>query len=511
MASVYLKRQTWYARYKNATGSWVATATTAKTKSEAKRIAEDLERRCERQRLGLEVMPIDSNMTFGQLCEWWLKEWCPAPSLAREQCRLRRHCIEDPLGKVLLKDLTAFQIETKFRDLEKVNPKERRKPHAPASLNKLRATLHSVFRRARKPGFWTRPNPIDDIETKRVPKPVYQTLSAEEVPLVLAQIPLDWRALFATAIYTAMRKGELFGLRKSDVDLAARTITVARSYGRDTTKGGHADMLPIATPLVPFLEWAMRHSPSELMFPDADGKMRKEGADPEKILRTALGRAGIVEGYEHVCRRCKARGQPHSEHHPDAEVRRCPACGMRLWPRAIPRWLRFQDLRHSTGTLLLRCGVDPHRVQRIMRHRDVKLTTSTYAHLIVEDLRDAAERIAPLDPVDSPDSTGSHPNGQGHTPFVTRLLPAEIEAKKKAESAEISLANPASCDEREKGFEPSTPALARRCSTAELFPHLSALGEVPESAGDIAILTGHRQALCAPPPLLASMVRNPRK
>lgn len=26
--------------------------------------------------------------------------------------------------------------------------------------------------------------------------------------------------------------------------------------------------------------------------------------------------------------------------------------------------------------------------------------------------------------------------------------------------------------EREKGFEPSTPALARRCSTAELFPHL---------------------------------------
>ena len=27
--------------------------------------------------------------------------------------------------------------------------------------------------------------------------------------------------------------------------------------------------------------------------------------------------------------------------------------------------------------------------------------------------------------------------------------------------------------EREKGFEPSTLALARRCSTTELFPHVS--------------------------------------
>jgi len=38
--------------------------------------------------------------------------------------------------------------------------------------------------------------------------------------------------------------------------------------------------------------------------------------------------------------------------------------------------------------MLLRAGVDAHRVQRILRHADVRTTTATYAHLGVDDLRD---------------------------------------------------------------------------------------------------------------------------
>ena len=39
-----------------------------------------------------------------------------------------------------------------------------------------------------------------------------------------------------------------------DVDLRGRTIMVCRSHERETTKGGHADTVPIAAELVPFLE-----------------------------------------------------------------------------------------------------------------------------------------------------------------------------------------------------------------------------------------------------------------
>ncbi len=69
---------------------------------------------------------------------------------------------------------------------------------------------------------------------------------------------------------------------------------------------------------------------------------------------------------------------------------------MKLWPKALPRPTRFHDLRHTTATLLLRAGVDPSRVQRVLRHRDVKTTTGTYGHLDVEDLRSAVEKLPDL-------------------------------------------------------------------------------------------------------------------
>jgi len=53
--------------------------------------------------------------------------------------------------------------------------------------------------------------------------------------------------------------------------------------------------------------------------------------------------------------------------------------------------MRFHDLRHGFATELLRRGVDVHRVQRLMRHSDVRVTTRIYGHLMVEDLRAAVE------------------------------------------------------------------------------------------------------------------------
>lgn len=71
-------------------------------------------------------------------------------------------------------------------------------------------------------------------------------LRVEEVARVLAQLHPRWRPLFATAIYTGLRKGELAALRREDVDLEARLLVVRRSWDRQTTKGGHADVVPIA-------------------------------------------------------------------------------------------------------------------------------------------------------------------------------------------------------------------------------------------------------------------------
>ena len=97
----------------------------------------------------------------------------------------------------------------------------------------------------------------------------------------------------------------------------------------------------------------------------------------------------------HVCRQCKAKGTPHEEKHDDDELRRCPnqGCGRKLWPKRIPRHIRFHDRRYTTATLLLTAGVPPFAVQRILRHSDPKRTTEVYGHVVPGFLRDAIDQL----------------------------------------------------------------------------------------------------------------------
>src|SRR2546428_13911074 len=97
MASVYDKAGKWYLRWKGPDGRWRDQVSTAQSKTQARRLAGELERRAETQRLGLEPLPPDSSMTLGQLCEWWLRERCPRSSVYRQRSRLRRHALETPL------------------------------------------------------------------------------------------------------------------------------------------------------------------------------------------------------------------------------------------------------------------------------------------------------------------------------------------------------------------------------------------------------------------------------
>jgi integrase len=460
MASVYQKRRVWYVSYKDGRGLRRLVRTTAETKTEAKRLALELERGAERQRLGLEELPSECGLTLSELCDWWLKTWCKPRRAENLRLRLKRHVFETPLGKTLVPRVTAAVIEAQLCEMQSNGL-------SASTQNSIRATLHTVFSRARKSRLWSGPNPVADVEAKRVPRRVRDTLRAEEVPLLLAQVPADWRGVFATALYAGLRKGEIFGLCQGDVDLASRLLLVRRSYDEDTTKGAHADVIPIADPLVPYLRQAIQNSPSEYIFPDEHGRMRRRDRDPRKVLRRALARAGLVEGYEHVCRRCKAAKRvEHSWRHLDDSLRRCPdpKCRMKLWPRPIHRKMRFHDLRHATATLLLRAGVDIHRVQRILRHRNVALTASTYAHLNVEDLRPAVDAL-PASFVSLPQLPPAREKSEKTAPRATRLLPApHPDPKTKAAASQNHEGSRGLIDVGPTGFEPATSSVSRKRS-----------------------------------------------
>lgn len=414
MAYAYSRGKKFWIGYLDNRGRPRREPTVARTKTEAVRFARELERQHERQRKGLEPLPPeDGGGTVAALFEWWLENYSkPKPHTTHNKnvCTVTKHFLESPLAHVLLVDLTPGLIENFLQS--------KTETHSPQTVNHLRRFLVVAFNRARKAGRYLGKNPASDVERRQVTKKLPDFLSAQEVPLVLRALAPRWRALFATAIYTGMREGELLGLVKSKVNLERRQILVATSYGHGTTKGGREEPVPLAAELIPFLEHAMASSPSALVFPkhDGSGRMMREDVKLGPVLRAALARAGIVTGYNHVCRK---RGCGHGEQHPDAGLRHCPTHKMKLWPKALVRQIRFHDLRHTTASLLIMAGADLAAVQKILRHKDPKMTTQTYAHLEDQYLHQEIDRLKLGVQSISPVSRGSQHFTHAIKPLLT--------------------------------------------------------------------------------------------
>ena len=108
------------------------------------------------------------------------------------------------------------------------------------------------------------------------------------------KVPRRWRRLFALAVYTYMRAGELAALEWSDVDLTHGIIHVHRSLDDrrrgeiSSTKSDTARRIPIEPALMPLLL---------AMHQEARGKgrvMRMPGDGASAKLRSCLRRAGVT-------------------------------------------------------------------------------------------------------------------------------------------------------------------------------------------------------------------------
>jgi integrase len=424
-------------------GTWKRTMVPAgTTKREADRLAHELEQNSWREAEGLAVRRSDVPTTLTEICKWWWEERCPAASRLREEVRLKKHVLEGKIASMRLGQIDSSEISQLLHGMERAGS-------AAGSVNKLRSTLHSVFAQAIDAKKMTGANPVTGVKTRPVPKRAYSILRADEVSHVLDKAGDTWRDLCATALYLGLRKGELFGLRREDVNLVDRELTIARSHSAETTKGKKAVVLPIPKVLFPFLEHALSIAPGKVLFPTTDGAIRPESTSMDKVWHRILVRADVVTHYRHTCRRCVQRKRPATYEFADAAVKRCPHpdCGMRMWPAGVARPMRFHDVRHTTATLLLKAGVPIQHVQRILRHANIRTTVDTYGHLANEDLRAPLEllpkaRHVPV--VCTPTETGKE-EGPGPEP-------------KLAESGAFEM-------ERNTRFELATFALARRRST----------------------------------------------
>lgn len=118
-----------------------------------------------------------------------------------------------------------------------------------------------------------------------------------------AEIPRDWRELYAVACYLYLRPGELRSLLWSDVDLAAGVVHITKAYDEDAqevkppkTRNGVRDV-PIPPTLVPLERMKKRAKVSGAVLPlMADlNENRRAGWMRKHFTAAGLDRARLTE------------------------------------------------------------------------------------------------------------------------------------------------------------------------------------------------------------------------
>ncbi|MFJ2191134.1 tyrosine recombinase XerC [Kitasatospora sp. NPDC087861] len=171
-------------------------------------------------------------------------------------------------------------------------------------------------------------------------------------------------AAFVLAIALGMRRGEIVGLRWSEVDLDHRVLVVREQVQRvrgelyaDTTKSGKRRPVPLPRICVAALRWH---------------RMRQDEA------RRTAGDKWEETGYIFTTR----TGRP-------IEPTNLYRSFVRVSKAAEVPAIRLHDTRHGCATLLVACGVPPRVVMEILGHSQIGLTMNVYTHVAQDTQREA--------------------------------------------------------------------------------------------------------------------------
>ena len=253
-------------------------------------------------------------------------------------------------GERRLEDISTAEVERWRAQLVGVQ-----RELSNSSKNRILVLLHGVLGRACK--VWGLPlNPASRVERHavRVSGDI-EVFSPEEVwALVRAAANEQDAALFLTAAFTGMRRGELLALRWRDIDFSGCIVHVRASFAAGaltTPKSGKVRAVPLAPQVAEALARLSQREQftgeDDLVFAGLAGE-HLDGSALRRRYIEALGRAGL-------------------------------------------RPLRFHDLRHTFGSRMI-AKADIRRVQEWMGHADVQ-TTMRYLHFVprAEDARLVAE------------------------------------------------------------------------------------------------------------------------
>lgn len=253
------------------------------------------------------------------------------------------------LGDKVADSITPSDVDTELRRIAK--------KYAATTAHKTLGLLRQVFTFGVERGYVTESPAAHKVSLPRVMRGKPRALTPEEVAAIMGEIPGHYRAAVATAVYTGLRRGELFGLRWPDYE--GDHLNIKRQYGE------RGQVVPLKTPA------AVR------VIPVPDQLREILDAWREQVPYMEDGTMFPSERCDHV------RASTFNQW-----VWR-PACIRAGVPTA-----RLHDLRHTYASALIRTGCSVKVVQTLLGHTDVTTTLGTYGHLFPSDAENAASSAA---------------------------------------------------------------------------------------------------------------------
>ncbi|MFY7069399.1 tyrosine-type recombinase/integrase [Nocardiopsis changdeensis] len=283
------------------------------------------------------------------------------PALVQEAFdRISRHTLA---GGVLLSPTTVQRVRATLRAALNTAVRERLLPANPAQGLRL------------EPGAGTRPVVWTDQAvaewTHGGARPAVAVWTVEQTRQFLDFVSEDrWNALFHLVVMTGLRRGEVVGLRWEDIDLIKGTVRIARQL--QSNRGGLVELAPKSAASRRML--VLDHATTGVLRrhqwrQQQEAQTRGQEWDPRGYVFTVL------------------RGGPLAPERLSRLFRKLNA------ESGLPP-VRFHDLRHGAATLALAAGVELKVVQAMLGHASIVLTADTYASVLPEVAREAAERTA---------------------------------------------------------------------------------------------------------------------
>jgi integrase len=306
-----------------------------------------------------------SKTTLGGYLDEWLESYAKAnvsPKTYERYEELVRLTIKPHAGNIVLDHLQPIQLQRLYSTLLQSGRKKKAKSGktglSARTVLHVHRLLHQALKRAVKWQLLFR-NPCDAVEPPRPESHEMRTLNAAESAWLLEAV-LQTRLYpgILLGISTGLRRGEVLGMRWSDIDFISKKLIVNQAI--EKTNAG-----------IRFKQPKTKRSRRQVALPEfavsALREFRARQDEERKLYGTDYADHNLV------CAR--PDGSPMDPDVYSSDV-------IDFMKKIGLAGVSFHKLRHGYATHLLAQNVHPKVVQELLGHSSIAITMDLYSHII---------------------------------------------------------------------------------------------------------------------------------